>query len=303
MWCSTWRQHPVDFAGFLENFSGVIFQRGAFVKMYSDRELPSIHLDDRWRCPKQLCVVREVLHSQSSWHDQKLHRHTFLQRWVEWLKSNTVQDNVIHAVCNSPKILRRSRVSYLVSERDDARQQSDEDVCVHAPFVSLIYDDRTVSLEQEILWDETERVKHRNIKVIKGSYWDVSSFKVTLNHVCYILLHDSMESKDDTFWISFSRTPSVMNLILVSLVTFPSYRIWYDTTLNTHRHVTSAYKINQRNMSLYFEYLLWVNISYCVGRFISLATLWDMLTAATLLGSVIPIIPLPLQEEIQTRWR
>lgn len=103
MWCSTWRQHPVDFAGFLENFSGVIFQRGAFVEMYSDRELPSIHLDDRWRCPKQLCVVREVLHSQSSWHDQKLHRHTFLQRWVEWLKSNTVQDNVIHAVCNSPK--------------------------------------------------------------------------------------------------------------------------------------------------------------------------------------------------------
>ncbi|TNN66833.1 hypothetical protein EYF80_022902 [Liparis tanakae] len=37
-------------------------------------------------------------------------------------------------------------------------------------------------------------------------------------------------------------------------------------------------------------------VGYRVDRFISLATLWDMLTAATLLGSVIPIIPLPLQE-------
>lgn len=47
----------------------------------------------------------------------------------------------------------------------------------------------------------------------------------------------------------------------------------------------------------YFENLQTVNISYRVDRFISLATLWDMLTAATLLGSVIPIIPLPLQEK------
>lgn len=43
------------------------------------------------------------------------------------------------------------RVSYLVPERDDTRQQSDEDVCVHAPFMSLVYDYHTVSLKQEIL--------------------------------------------------------------------------------------------------------------------------------------------------------
>lgn len=47
--------------------------------------------------------------------------------------------------------MRDSRVSYLVSERDDTRQQSDEDVCVHAPFMSLINDYHTVPLEQEIL--------------------------------------------------------------------------------------------------------------------------------------------------------
>lgn len=38
-------------------------------------------------------------------------------------------------------------------------------------------------------------------------------------------------------------------------------------------------------------------MSYCVGRFISLATRWDMLTAATLLGSVMPMIPLPLETQ------
>lgn len=42
-------------------------------------------------------------------------------------------------------------VSYFVSERDDPRQQPDEDVCVNAPFMSLIYDYHTVSLEQEVL--------------------------------------------------------------------------------------------------------------------------------------------------------
>lgn len=46
-----------------------------------------------------------------------------------------------------------------------------------------------------------------------------------------------MDSKDGTFWISFSRTPSVMNLIFVSLVTFPSYRIWYDTILNSRTNM------------------------------------------------------------------
>lgn len=40
-----------------------------------------------------------------------------------------------------------------------------------------------------------------------------------------------------------------------------------------------------------------MSIPHRVDRFISLATLWDMLTAATLLGSVMPIIPLPLQEK------
>lgn len=42
-------------------------------------------------------------------------------------------------------------VSHFVSERDDPRQQPDEDVCVNAPFMSLIYDYHTVSLEKEVL--------------------------------------------------------------------------------------------------------------------------------------------------------
>lgn len=48
----TWRQHPVDLAGFVENFSCVILQRGALVEMYSDRELASIHLNDGRRRTK-----------------------------------------------------------------------------------------------------------------------------------------------------------------------------------------------------------------------------------------------------------
>lgn len=48
-------------------------------------------------------------------------------------------------------------VSYFVSERDDPRQQPDEDVCVNAPFMSLIYDYHTVSLEQEVL-KEREKI-------------------------------------------------------------------------------------------------------------------------------------------------
>lgn len=48
----------------------------------------------------------------------------------------------------------------------------------------------------------------------------------------------------NTFWISFSKTPSVMNLILVSLVTFPSYRIWYETTLNTDTKQARLHLIN-----------------------------------------------------------
>lgn len=76
----TWRQHPVDLADFVENFSGVILHRGAFVEMYSDWKLASVHLDDGRGNPKQLCIVCEVLHSQGSRHDQQLHGHTFLQR-------------------------------------------------------------------------------------------------------------------------------------------------------------------------------------------------------------------------------
>lgn len=76
----TWRQHPVDLADFVENFSGVILHRGAFVEMNSDRELASVHLDDGRRHPEQLCVVCEVLDPQSGRHDQQLHGQTFLQR-------------------------------------------------------------------------------------------------------------------------------------------------------------------------------------------------------------------------------
>lgn len=61
----TWRQHPVDLAGFVENLSSVIIQWRAFVEMYSDRILPGVHLDYWQRRPKQLCVFSEVLHSQS----------------------------------------------------------------------------------------------------------------------------------------------------------------------------------------------------------------------------------------------
>lgn len=45
----------------------------------------------------------------------------------------------------------RIAVSHSVSKRDDTRQQSDKDVRVHAPFMSLVYDDHAVSFEQEIL--------------------------------------------------------------------------------------------------------------------------------------------------------
>lgn len=82
----------MDLADFVENFSGVILHRGAFVEMYSDWELASVHFDDgRWG-PKKLCVVCEVLHSQSSRHDQQLHWHTFLQRREEWEHGSEKRD-------------------------------------------------------------------------------------------------------------------------------------------------------------------------------------------------------------------
>lgn len=70
----------MDFAGFEENFPGVILQRGAFVEMYGDRELARVHLDNRRGHAEQLLVLCEVLHSQSGRHDQQLHRHSFLYR-------------------------------------------------------------------------------------------------------------------------------------------------------------------------------------------------------------------------------
>lgn len=61
----TWRQHSVDFAGFMENFSTVILQRGALVEMYGNRELTRVHLDNRRGHTEQLLVLCEVLHPQS----------------------------------------------------------------------------------------------------------------------------------------------------------------------------------------------------------------------------------------------
>lgn len=55
----------MDFAGFVENFSRVIFQRGPLVEMYRDWKLAGIHLYDGRRCGEELWVVGEVLHTQS----------------------------------------------------------------------------------------------------------------------------------------------------------------------------------------------------------------------------------------------
>lgn len=81
----------MDLAGFLENLSRVIVQRGALVKMYGDGVLASIHLYDGWGRPKEFYVVCEVLHTQRSRHDQQLHWHTFLQRHqkreLKWIKN------------------------------------------------------------------------------------------------------------------------------------------------------------------------------------------------------------------------
>lgn len=54
-------------------------------------------------------------------------------------------------VCKFKKHHTHSSVNYLVSEWNDTRQQSNEDVCVHTPFMCLVYDYHTVPLEQEIL--------------------------------------------------------------------------------------------------------------------------------------------------------
>lgn len=54
----------MDFAGLVKGFSGVILQWSAFVKMDSDWELASVHVDDGRRRPKQLLVFCEVLNPQ-----------------------------------------------------------------------------------------------------------------------------------------------------------------------------------------------------------------------------------------------
>lgn len=129
----------MDFAGFVENLPRVILQRGALVEMYGDRELARVHLDDGRGHAEQLLVLCEVLHPQSGRHDQQLHWHSFLRR----------HGNV--ALRPSWRWNSRWCPLYLVPERDDPRQQADQDVCVNAPFMSLVYDDHAVSLEQEVL--------------------------------------------------------------------------------------------------------------------------------------------------------
>lgn len=48
----------------------------------------------------------------------------------------------------------RVRARYLVAEGDDARQETDEDIGVHAALMSFVYDDHAVFLQQEILQKE-----------------------------------------------------------------------------------------------------------------------------------------------------
>lgn len=118
--------------------------------MYGDRELARVHLDDRRGHAEELLVLCEVLHSQSGRHDQQLHWHPFLSRHSNvqlWTNARSTQWGNITCV-----------PLYLVSERDDPRQQPDEDVCVDAPFMSLVNDDHAVSLEEEVL------EKERNFK-------------------------------------------------------------------------------------------------------------------------------------------
>lgn len=94
-----------------------------------------------------------------------------------------------------------------------------------------------------------------------------------------------------TFCTSFNKTPSVMNLILVSSVTFPSYLIWYDTSLEYER---------ERKISQTWA-ILWLHgkwtCTHRLLRFISVATLYDILMAATLLGSVTAMMPSPLKSK------
>lgn len=108
-----------------------------------------------------------------------------------------------------------------------------------------------------------------------------------------------------TFCTSFNKTPSVMNLILVSSVTFPSYLIWYDTSLEYERErkISQIWAIPltawEVNVNLWHHRYLcrpW-RCTHRLLRFISVATLYDILMAATLLGSVTAMMPSPLKSK------
>lgn len=118
--------------------------------------------------------------------------------------------------------MKHRRVSCLVSERDNTGQQSDEDVCVHAPFMSLINDYHTVSLEQEILWDKTETDKlqkhqvHIDIMnyVLQVNYWlrlcNKRSYE-SLNLFSFVVINQKENKK---FVLQFQLSPSNWNWTL-----------------------------------------------------------------------------------------
>lgn len=107
-----------------------------------------------------------------------------------------------------------------------------------------------------------------------------------------------------TFCTSFNKTPSVMNLILVFSVTFPSYLIWYDISLEYEREKISqiwaipltAWEVNG-NLWHYRYLSRPLRCTHRLLRFISVATLYDILMAATLLGSVTAMMPSPLKSK------
>lgn len=73
-------------------------------------------------------------------------------------------------------------VSDLVPERDDARQQSDEDVCVNAPFMGFIDDYHIVSLKQKVLQHKTVHLFHESFQLLFAALSDV-----TLNAKCHFI--------------------------------------------------------------------------------------------------------------------
>lgn len=94
--------------------------------------------------------------------------------------------------------------AHLGAERDDAGQQADQDVGVHAALVGLVQDQHRVPAQQEVLGAGAGRRQAAEPRppAPPPPLWG--------------------PEERPTFWISLSSTPSVMNLILVSSVTFPS---------------------------------------------------------------------------------